>query len=173
MQSSASIGRAVYRITFRRGSPQRIHFSPALTGWALLALVLLATAGQVLVFGGDLIDVVLYLFTWLCGLAMGIALLSRRVPRGRLRSSQQAAVLILAAAHALLLAAAPFSGTVPWLSFAVASALAVAVALGFVNSVQYALAAPRSKALALTLAFLFALAAFYATMRSLLAIALA
>jgi len=172
MQSISSVGRGLLRIAFRRGSPQRIQYSGRLTAAALVGLLLLATAAQRLVFHADLIDVCLYLFTGAAGLYLGTALLSRKSSPGRLRSTLQAAALLLAMAHLLMLPAAPASAALPWLPLALAAALGVIVTLGLSNCVQYALGRPRSTAVAATLGWVLAVAAFYAVMLSLTRIAL-
>lgn len=171
MQTAGSIGRSLYRLVFRRGSPQRIQYSPHLTIGALLALVLLAVAVRRWVFGGDVLAVVLYLFTVLAGLYLGAALASRRIARSRSRVALQAALLVLGAAHLLVLLAAPLSGLVPVRWVALAAALAALAGLG--SCTRFALGTTGSKAYAWTLLFLFAAAGFYATMEALLAIALA
>lgn len=173
MQTIASVSRSVWRLTFRRGSPQRIQYSPRLAVGALLLLVLLAVASQIAVFRADLIGVCLYLFTLAAGLYLGTALLSRKVPPARLRVALQAVALVLAAAHALILVSAPFSSLMPALPYAVAVIAAGLATLALVNTLQFALARQRAAALSVTLGFVFAVAAFYATMHLLLGIAMA
>jgi len=172
MQSISSVGRGLLRIAFRRGSPQRIQYSGRLTAAALVGLLVLATATQRLVFRADLIDICLYLFTAAAGLYLGTALLSRKSSPGRLRATLQAAALLLAGAHLLMLLTAPASQALPWLPLALAAALGVIVTLGLSNCVQYALGRPRSTAVAATLAWVLAVVAFYATMLALTRIAL-
>jgi hypothetical protein len=169
----ASVCNAVYRIAFKRGSPQRIHYSQRLTVGALLGLILIAVATQLLVFRADLIGVCLYLFAATSGLYLGVAWLSRRTSPPRLRQALQAGLLILATSHLLVLPAAPFAIRFSWLPY-LAALTAAAVALsGLTGCVHFALGGSRATALSYALVFAFAVAAFYATMRWLLSIAMA
>ena len=172
MQSFTGIGHGLYRIVFRGGSPQRVHYAPRLTVFALLALVALARASRLYVFGGGFVSVILYLFTWLSGLYLAVALASRRVPRNRLRTAVQAALLIAACAHLVLLLAAPLAESLSVLRYVLAGLAAGAVLMGFTSCTQYALGGPRARAVGYTLIFAFALTAFYATMHTLLDVAL-
>ena len=172
MQSPGSIGRAVYRVTFRRGSPQRIHYSPSLAISALVAFVVLAAMSQLYVFGDDWVGVLLYLFTWTSGLWLGTAFLSRRVSRSRLRQCVQATLLIVAAGHLVLLMAAPLVAVMGQFGYVAGAAVGVGVIMGLVNCVQFALETSRARATFQTLIFASAVAAFYATMHTLLEIAL-
>jgi len=172
MQSISSVGRSLLRIAFRRGSPQRIQYSGRLTTTALLGLLLLAAATQRLVFRSDLVDICLYLFTTAAGLYLGTALLSRNCSPGRVRATLQATALLLAAAHLLMLLTAPASRALPWLPPTVAAALGIILTLGLSNCVQYALGRPRAAAVAATVAWVLAMAAFYAAMLPLTQIAL-
>lgn len=172
MQSFTSIGRALYRIVFRRGSPQRIHYSQRLTIWTLLALVMLAAASQLYVIGNGAVEIILYLFTLLSGMYLAVAWSSRSVPRGRLRQGLQAALLILAAAHLALLAAAPLIPLVDPLAYLMGALVGTVALMGLTNCVQFALGSSRARAAGYTLIFAFALTAFYATMLALLEIAL-
>lgn len=172
MQSFASIGRALYRIVFRRGSPQRIHYSQRLTLWSLLALVVLAAVSQRYVFGNDAVGIILYLFTWFSGMYLAVAFASRRVPRGRLRQGLQSAVLILAAAHLVLLLAAPVARAMDFLPYLLGALVGAGALMGLANCVHFALGGSRARAVGHTLIFAFALTAFYATMHALLDIAL-
>jgi hypothetical protein len=177
MSAIGRVGRGVARIAFRRGSPQRIPYSSRLTVATLLVLLALAILVQVYVFANDLVGVSLYLFSLFAGLYLGTALLSRRVPAARLRPTVQATLLLLAAAHLILLLAAlltaPFAAALPWMAWLIAAALVGIVILGMTNCVQFALARSRAAAAGVTLAFVFAVAAFYATMARLVAIAMA
>ncbi len=158
------------RIAFMRGSPQRIHYSRRLTLAALLALLVLSAVAQVYVFHSHPIVVVLYVFTIFAGLYLGAAMVSRWAMPVRLRSSVQAALLLLAAAHVVVLLTAPFSAATPWLPMLVAAVLVLIVAMALTNCVQYAMASARSKAVAVTVAYVGVVVAFYATMLRLLAI---
>jgi hypothetical protein len=171
MQSLASVGRAVARLSFRRGSPQRIQYSPRLTVSALLTLPLTAAAVHYLVFQGDLVLVCLYVFSILSGGYLGTALLSRRSPVLRLRTSLQAMALLLVCGHLLVLLTAPLRATpIPWLAAALAAVLVVS---GMTGCVQFAAGVSRPRASLLSAAFVCTIVAFYATMHWLLAIALA
>lgn len=173
MQTIASVARALYRIVFKTGSPQRIQPSPKLTSGALLALVVLAVTTQLLVFRTDLIGVSLYLITLFAGLYLGTAWLSRRTPAGRLRQCLQAGALILAVGHLLLLPAAPFAAALPGLPYALAALVAALALSGLTNCVQFARAGSRVAALWTVLLFAFALVAFYVTMHYFVGIAMA
>lgn len=171
MQSVASIGRGLYRITFRGGSPQRIHYSRALTLSALAALIVLAVTLQFAVVGGGTAGAVLHLFTMLCGSYLALAIMSRRVPLARLRQAFQAALLVVVCAHAAVLLAAPLIHSVGWAGYLAAALIVAAGVVGLTNCVHFALGGARSRAAAVTAGFVLAVVAFYATMTSLVAIA--
>ena len=99
MQPVQSIGHALYRIVFRGGSPQRLRYSDRLLVVALLLFVALAIASQRYLFGNGLVPTGLFLFVALTGLYLATALLTRRVPRARLRITLLAVVLLMAASH--------------------------------------------------------------------------
>ena len=173
MQSIASVSRGMARIAFMRGSPQRIQYSPGLLRGALLTLLALAILTQVYVFRSNLVGVSLYVFTIFVGLYLGAALLSRRTTPSRLRSSLQAALLLIAAAHAVVLLAGPMAALSAWLPLLVAAALVVIVTVALTNCVHFALGGRRAAAIGRTVVFVFAVAAFYVTMQRLVTIALA
>lgn len=168
MQSAQSIARALYRIVFRGGTPQRIQFSKQLTLWAMgTSITAGAIAGRWLL-GMSVIEIGLALFTLTSSLYIGAALLTRSVPRARLRASLQTVLLLTAAGAVVLVLLIPlrFLGN-PFVMTAGILVLA-GVLSGTVNAVQFARGAGRLDALIMTLAFAAVAGAFYATLRWLL-----
>lgn len=168
MQSAQSIGRALYRIVFRGGTPQRIQFSTSLLLWAVgVALAAGIISGRWLL-GMSIIEIGLALLTLTSGLYIGAALLTRSVPRARLRASLQTVLLLIAAGAVVLVLLIPFRflGS----PFVVTAGILVlaGVLSGTVNAVQFARGAGRLDALIMTLAFAAVAGAFYATLRWLL-----
>jgi hypothetical protein len=167
MQSVQSIARALYRIVFRGGTPQRLQFSAPL----LLSAIGLTLAGAVVggrfFFALSYVEIGLALFTLLSGLYIASALLTRSVPRARLRASLLTVLLLLGAAGALLILLIPLRSIEGVVLGAGVLAL-LAVLSGTINTVHYARASSRANAVLLTLAFASLLGAFYATLRWLL-----
>lgn len=167
MQSPLSISRAVYRIVFRGGTPQRIHFSRTLMLSATALYLICAIISQRLVFNSGAIPIGLLLFTSLSGIYIAAALLTRKVARGKLALTLQAVMVLMAFSQLLLLTLIPFSTFEP-MKMAVTSAIAICLILGVGNCLQFALSCRRTTAMAYTLLFGVALGAFYAIMFSLL-----
>ncbi len=170
MQSYASLGRALYRVALRGGSPQRIHFTGGRTAAAAAAFVLLGILSQHFTFSRNPLEIGLFLFTTLSGLYIAAAWSTRRVPRSRLRTTLLAVLLIAAASQGLLLAAAPFGQLAAAVPLAAAALVALVTVAATANCVQYALATTRRSAAVRTLLFAAVLIAFYVTLASLLEI---
>lgn len=169
-QSSASVVHSLYRIVFRGGSPQRIQYSDQRLMAAVLVATGLAAASQPLFFDSSIIETGLGLFTLLTGTYLFAALLTRKVPRGRLRQTLLAIFLILAAAQVPLIVAAPLTVTAVWVKPALLAGVALGVLVGAQRSLRFALADTGLTAWTYALLYALALVTFYATMRFLLAI---
>jgi hypothetical protein len=167
MQSITSISRATYRIVFRGGTPQRIHFSGPLMLAASIAFLVLAISSQRLLYASGMIPIGLFLFTTLTGLYIAAALLTRQVARPRLRLTLQSVMILMAFSQLLLLLAAP-AAVLPYVRTIVTFLVLVGLVLGISNCLQYATGGARSTAAAHTLLFAVGLGAFYAIMLSLL-----
>ncbi|MGD8832757.1 MAG: hypothetical protein PVF57_19275 [Pseudomonadales bacterium] len=167
LQPITSIGRSLYRIVFRAGSPQRIQYSDRLLLTAVFVLPAAAIGALVLFFEASVLEIGLVLFTLLAGTYIGAALLTRRASRARLRTSLLSFLLILDAAGVLLIAFAPATH-IPGARIVVAVAVAGATLLGTSNIVQFTLASGRLAAVLVTLAFAVALGAFFTVLRPLL-----
>ncbi len=178
MQTLSSLGNAVYRIVFRRGSPQRIHFSTRrmLVGGSLMLLAVIGA--QLLFLGADALDTGVLVFVLLSGLAIGSALLTWKVPRTRLLPTLLACVLIIACGFTLL----SLAGLIPQilgeglgaaLRTGLLLAVGIAMLVGLGNSLQFALKS--TTAMAYTYAALFGVAVtlLYTTLTRLLAIVFA
>lgn len=168
MQGASSIARNLLRIVFRGGSPQRIPYGDTLFRSALAAVVIGTVAASVTFFAGSVIETGLALFTLMCGLYIGAALLTRRAPRSRLRVSLQAVLLVLAAAQLALIVMSPLLLAVPAGKLTIAISVLAAALVGTTNTVQYALGSSRARASVTVIAFAVGLGAFYAVMRNLL-----
>jgi hypothetical protein len=168
MQSVPSIARALYRIVFRGGTPQRIQFSTALMLSAIgITLITTIFSGRFF-FSLSTIEIGLLLFTLLTGLYIGAALLTRSVPRVRLRASLLTVLLLLGSAgvvFVLLIPLREMDTRVVWVS---TIPVGLAVFSGVTNSIQYAKAVSRANAAVYTIAFTALLVAFYATLAWLL-----
>jgi hypothetical protein len=168
MQSAQSIGRALYRIVFRGGTPQRIQFSIPL----LMAAIGLTVAGAIgagrLFFNLSAIEIGLALFTMLSGLYIGSALLTRTVPRVRLRASLLTVLLLLAAAGLILLLLIPLKPYVPMLTLAGGLIVLAGVFSGTTNALHFARGGTRVNAALVTAASAAVLGAFYGILRWLL-----
>lgn len=167
MQSPLSISRAVYRIVFRGGTPQRIHFSSALMLSATAIYLVCAVISQRLVFASGAIPIGLLLFTSLSGVYIAAALLTRKVARSKLALTLQAVMVLMAFSQVLMLTLIPFSSVEP-MKMALTSMVAICLILGVGNCLQFALGCRTTTAMAYTVMFGVALAAFYAIMFSLL-----
>ena len=168
MQSVPSIARALYRIVFRGGTPQRIQFSTRLMLIATALTVATAIIAGRYFFTLSAVEIGLMLFTVLSGLYIGAALLTRTVPRPRLRASLLTVFLLLGSAGTLLALLSPLSGSINHLSTAAGLAVLLALISGTTNTVQWAKGTSRASAALLTITFTAILGAFYATLRWLL-----
>ncbi len=168
MQSAVSISRALYRIAFRGGTPQRIQYRSGLLFAGIF--VFLFSSSIVLRYLYDLtfIEIGLALFTFLSGIYLAIALLTRKVVRARLRLSLQSLFLLLAAVHCLLLLLVPAEPYLPWLSLTGGLAALLVVLLGSTNILQFAQGGGRARAAMMTLTFAAVLGIFYSILRGLL-----
>lgn len=167
MQSITSITRAAYRIVFRGGTPQRIHFSGPVMLSATIAFIVFAIASQRLLYASGMIPIGLFLFTSLTGLYIAAALLTRKVARAKLRLTLQAVMILLAFSQLLLLLSTP-AAEISYVQMAVTTLVLVGLLVGMSNCLQFATGSSRSRAAAQTLLFAAGLAAFYAVMLSLL-----
>lgn len=167
MQSAQSIARALYRIVFRGGTPQRIQFSAPLMLTAIGALLVAVIIGGRFFFELGMVEIGLVLFTLLSGLYIGTALLTRTVPRPRLRASLLTILLLLATGSLLLLPLIP-AKDVAYLPLIAGGLVLLAVLSGATNALHYARGGSRANAALLALAFTALLGAFYATLRWLL-----
>ena len=178
MQSFMSLARAVMRIVFRSGSPQRIQYSAPRMIATALSFVVLAIASQITMFQSDPIEVGLFLFTCLTGLYIGAALLTRKVPRARLRVSLLAVLAVITGSQLLLLLLAPLADLFVArrqgvFVYGVALLSGVLVLVGVANCLKFALGSNSARAWTYTLSFAGALIAFYATLYPLLQIVFA
>ena len=167
-QAPLSIGRALYRMTFRGGTPQRIAFDARLTVLAAVAAPVLGALCLRFYFGVSYVEVGLALFTMLSGLYIAAALLTRKVPRPKLRQCLQAALLLLAASQLLLLLLTPLAIGIEHARLVGALLVLALLILGTSNVLHFAQGGPRSNAVLLTLAFAAVLGAFYVLLRGLL-----
>jgi hypothetical protein len=168
MQSAQSIGRALYRIVFRGGTPQRIQFSAPLLLTAFSTAVVAAILSGRLLFELSAIEIGLALFTVLSGLYIGAALLTRSVPRSRLRAALLTILLLLATAGVLLMVLIPLQPLDPMIRLSAGLFVLAAVLSGTTNALQFARGGSRTNAALLTLAFAAVLVAFYSVLRWLL-----
>jgi hypothetical protein len=168
MQSAQSIGRALYRIVFRGGTPQRIQFSTPLLLTALGTAVVAAIVSGKLFFELSAIEIGLVLFTVLSGLYIGAALLTRSVPRSRLRAVLLTILLLLATAGVLLMVLIPLQPLDPMIRISAGLLVLAAVLSGTTNALQFARGGSRTNAAMLTLAFAAVLIAFYSMLQWLL-----
>jgi hypothetical protein len=168
MQSPASISRALYRIVFRRGSPQRIHYDNRLLIWSLIACAIFTLATLRYLYQCSYIEIGLLLFLGLSGLYLAVALLTRRAPRQRLRLALQSVLIILTAAQLLLLLATPIVALLPDSLVPVTVIVGLIAINGIGNCVQFAQSSSRSRALLQTLALVVAIAVLFSILRNLL-----
>jgi hypothetical protein len=167
MQSVPSIARALYRIVFRGGTPQRLQFSTPLMLSAIAMTMIGGIVGGRFFFGLSYVEVGLVLFTLLSGLYIGSALLTRSVPRARLRASLLTVRLLVGVAGAVFVLLIPLR-TIDGLVLIAGALLLIAVLSGSTNAMHYARGGSRMNAALVTLAFAAMLGAFYATLRWLL-----
>lgn len=168
MQSAASISRALYRIAFRGGTPQRIQYSGGLLLSAMVSFLLIGVIVLRYLFELSFVEVGLALFTVLTGVYLAAAFLTRKVARARLRMSLQSVFLLLAASQWLLLLFIPLRSLTPWLPIVAGLAVLIILLMGTINVLHFAQGGPRSNAVFLSLSFAAALGAFYSILRSLL-----
>ena len=172
MRSVLTLGHSIYRITLLGGSPQRIAYSNRGMLTALLLFVVLSIAGQRLALQSGVLEIGVFLFTMLTGLYLGLALLTRLVPRVRLRVSQLAVLWILATSQLLLLLCAPLlrllTARSDWMTFALIAAVLIPVLLGINNCLRFALSTRSDRSILYTLLFAVAVSGFYVVMVSLL-----
>jgi hypothetical protein len=172
MQSAQSIGRALYRIVFRGGTPQRIQFSTPLLLSTIGILLIGAVISGRYFFELGAVEIGLVLFTLLSGLYIGAALLTRSVPRARLRASLLTVLLLLALAGLvftlLIPLLIPLQGLDGRVVLITSLLVFVGVTSGATNAVHYARGGSRANAALITVAFAALLGAFYATLRWLL-----
>ena len=168
MQSAQSISRALYRIVFRGGTPQRIQFSAPLLMMAIgVAITTVIIAGRWL-FALSYVEIGLILFTLLTGIYIGAALLTRSVPRARLRPTLLTVLLLLASAGLVLTLLIPVRPADSMLPLTAGLIVLAGVLSGTTNALHFARGGSRLNAALLTLAFATLLSAFYSTLRWLL-----
>lgn len=168
MQSAVSISRALFRIAFRGGTPQRIQYNDRLLLIGLIGFVLASIIVLRYLFNLAFIEIGLALFTFLSGLYLAVALLTRKVTRSRLRISLQSLFLLLGAVQCVLMLFIPLGAFIPWLPVAAGISATIIVLMGSTNILQFAQGGQRGSAALLTLAFAAALGAFYSILRGLL-----
>lgn len=168
MQSAVSISRALYRIAFRGGTPQRIQYRNGLLLTGLITFVFTSVLVLRYLFGLTFIEIGLALFTILSGIYLGVALLTRKVVRARLRISLQSLFLLLAVVQTVLLLLIPAAPYLSWLPLTAGLVALVVALMGSTNILQFARGGSRTRAATLTIAFAAVLAAFYSILRSLL-----
>ena len=174
MQSIGNLGSSVFRVVFRRGSLQRVHYSTNRLVFALLLMLAFLIAAQLWYFRSDALDTGLAAFVGTTSLLIASSWLTWKVPRKRLMTALLVVLLITAAAFLLLTVASVFP---VWdqaaLRYTFAGALALAVILGASNCLQYALGSSRTKAFTWTIAFALVVLLLYSTLRGLLAVVFA
>ncbi len=168
MQSAQSIIRALYRIVFRGGTPQRIQFSAALMVTAIAVTVTSTLIGGRFFFRLSAIELGLVLFTLLSGLYIGAALLTRTVPRIRLRASLLTQLLLLGLAATIFVLLIPARELHALVVPVSGAAVGLGLLSGTTNVLHYAKGGSRAGAALLALVFAAALGGFYATLRWLL-----
>ncbi len=174
MQSVGNLGRDLFRIVFRRGSLQRVHYSNNRLAFALIFMLLALVAAQLLYFHNDALDAGLAVFVCITSLLIASSWLTWKVPRKRLMTAVLVVLLIAAIALALLAAVSPLP---IWhqaaTQYGFAGLLAGIVVLGTANALQFALASGRGKAFAYTGLFALAVVLLYTTLQGLLAVVFA
>lgn len=174
MQSVMNLTQALFRIVFRRGSLQRVHYSNNRLMFALFSCVGLLIAAQLWYFGNDVLDTGLLVFVCVSGVLITASWLTWKVPRKRLMTAVLTSLLIAAAALLVLVLAAglPLWDQAP-ARYGFAGVLALVVMLGVSNSLQFALGSHRLKAVSYTVIFALALVLLYATLQGLLQVVFA
>ena len=168
MQTVQSIIRALYRIVFRGGTPQRIQFStPLMLRAVAIAIATTLLSGRFF-FDLSFIELGLVLFTLLSGLYIGAALLTRSVPRAKLRASLLTILLLLGLAGAVPVVLIPARQLNLPVELLASTLVFLGLISGTTNTVHYAMGGSRAKAAFLSLSFAVGLGAFYATLRWLL-----
>ena len=170
MQSLSSLSRALFRIVFRSGSPQRIQYSDRLLIVSVLSFGVLLVASQVFFYAATIVETGLILFTSMTGIYIATALLTRKASRMRIRTSLLAGFLLLAAAQAILLLIAPFADMISGLRPTVSLVLGIITLMGVTNILRYALSSSLSLAALYAVACAAGLGIFYVAMRWLLQI---
>ena len=168
MQSVQSTARALYRIVFRGGTPQRIQFSSQMMLLAIALTLVTAIISGRFFFALTAVEIGLMLFTGLSGLYIGAALLTRSVPRARLRASLLTVFLLLGCAGLVLVLLIPMRASISHLPTIASLLVLLGLISGTTNTVQYAKGNGRANAAILTIAFAAVLGAFYAVLRWLL-----
>jgi|GEM_PF-4151263 len=168
MQSFPSVARALYRIVFRGGSPQRIHYAQRNLLGAMAAFLLFACTSLRFYFQFGYLEIGLFLFLALSAIYIAAALLTRRVPRIRLRLMLQALLLILALAMLLLTLLAPITRLAPAMTIPVAIGIAGCALLGASNCLQFALATTRLRSITSIIVFSVITAVLFTILRQLL-----
>lgn len=169
MQSATNLSQALFRIVFRRGSLQRVHFTNNRFGFAIVACIGLLIAAQRWYFGNDVLDTGVLVFVCVTGLLIASSWLTWKASRIRLMVALLSSLLIAAAALLLLVVASALPlWEQPAARYGFAGVLALIVMLGTSNSLQFALGCHRLKAFSYTLIFTVALVLLYTTLRTLL-----
>ena len=168
MQSVQSTARALYRIVFRGGTPQRIQFSSQMLLLAIATTLVTTIVAGRFFFALSAVEIGLMLFTGLSSLYIGAALLTRSVPRVRLRASLLTVFLLLGCAGLLLVLLIPLRASISQLPTIAGLLILLGLISGTTNTVQYAKGIGRTNAAFLTVSFVAVLGAFYAVLRWLL-----
>lgn len=174
MPSLKSIVRALYRMVFRGGTPQRVQYSGRLMLTAMAVFLATAILALRFVFTLSFVEIGLALFTLMSGIYLAAAWLTRKVGRAKLRSCLQSLFLLLAASQVVLLLLLPLSmltsETPGFANLPLVAGLIVlgGLLMGTSNILHFAQGGPRSNAVLLTLCFSAALGAFYSILRALL-----
>jgi len=167
-ETITSIGTSLLRIVFRGGSPERIRYSDRLLLGALCGSLTAFIVVERAFFASSLLETGLGLFTLLCGVYLGSALLSRRVARMRLRIALQSLWLLLLSVLIVLIVLIPLVRLQPELRIGVGIAAGAVLLLGLTSVVHYVRRGSRGQAAMTSLAFAAVLGTFHATLSALL-----
>lgn len=168
--SITGIGRGLFRLVFRGGSPERIRYSDHLLIGGILGALLTTVLSQLWFFESSLLETGLALLTIFPGIYLGAALAGRRLTRSRLRVGVQSGWLLQCAVQLLLVVLSPLARLSPDLRHGATVAAAIILFLGTMNVIRFWRGRSWSAA-AMTAAVFFAcLIAFYTTLSALLAI---
>ncbi len=171
MQSLSNLSRALYRIVFRRGSPQRVHYSQPRFLAALGLSIGGAVGTQLAYFGADVLDTGVLLFVLFSGFAVGVALLTWKVPRSRLLPTLLAVLLVTAIGFCLLWALGLLPVNISETARLIAAGLVgLAALVGLANCLQFALQSSTTLAFGYAGCFALALILLYTTLSNLLAV---